>query len=188
MQTTLHIKNVVCDRCKLTLQDILQRLEIPYSKISLGKVVLEQPLTPVEKEKFIAELDQVGFSLLPDKNEQLVNKVKSILIELVYKEKAFGNKNLSEILKSQLGMDYSHLSNLFTKVEGKSIQNFYNDLQMERVKELLEYGEMRIAEIAYDLGYSSAAYLSSRFKQATGCSPSEYKQKSLANRKALDKV
>lgn len=172
----------------MTLQNILERLGIAYDKISLGGVVLKHPLTPSEHEKLSAELEQVGFSLVSDKNEQLVNKIKSILIELVYKEKAYVNKNLSEILKTQLGMDYSHISNLFTKAEGQSIQNYHNALQIERIKELLEYGEMTIAEIAYDVGYSNAGYLSSRFKQATGCSPSEYKQNSVANRKALDTV
>lgn len=188
LQTTLHIKNVVCQRCKMTLQHILERLKIPYVNITLGEVELKKPLTVSDKQKLTTELQQVGFSLLLDKNEQLVNKIKSVLIEVVYKEKNFGNKKLSEILKDQLSIDYSHISNLFTKVEGKSIQNFYNALQMERVKELLEYGEINIAEIAYDLGYSNAAYLSSRFKRATGYSPSEYKQKFVTSRKALDKV
>jgi len=182
----LQIKNVVCGRCKITLQNILLRLEIPYTKISLGEVVLPEPLSPEALYKLEEELTKVGFSLLQDKNERIVNKVKSIVIELVYREKDFGFKNLSDILKEEIPLDYSHISSVFSITEGKTIQEFQNDVQMERIKELLEYGEKTISEIADEMEYSSAAYLSARFKKYMGISPSTYKRQYQKDRKPLD--
>jgi AraC family transcriptional regulator len=106
----------------------------------------------------------------------------------IYEDKNFSNKNLSVVLREKLHMDYSHLSSIFSRIEGKSIQQFQQEIKSERVKELLEYDELNISEIADDLGYSSAAYLSTQFKKSTGLTPSEYKLKHIKSRISLDKV
>lgn len=184
----LHIKNVVCQRCKMTVREILTRLEIPFQKISLGEVVLERPLDLTEIQNLQKEFKKVGFEILADKNERTVNQIKSIIIESIYGENDHGNRNLSVILSEKLRMDYSHLSSLFSKLHGKHIQDFQKDIKIERIKELLEYEEHNISEIALDLGYGSAAYLSTQFKKATGLTPSEYKLQHSKGRHTIESV
>lgn len=182
----LHIKNVVCQRCKMTLRQILERLDISYVKISLGEVVLEKPLTKEQYDTLQTEVKKVGFELLEDKNERLVNSIKSIIISDIYEGEGFSNQNLSVILSEQLHYDYSHLSNLFKSLEGKSINTFQQNIKIERIKELLEYDELSISQIADNLGFGNAAYLSTTFKKHTGITPSQYRGLHLKNRKAID--
>lgn len=182
------IKNMVCHRCILTVQGILNSLEIPYKNVSLGEVQVDD-LPAGDKLKLLeVELEKVGFAVIAEKHEGIANKIKSIIINGIYQDKNFSNKNLSVKLSEQLHMDYSHLSSVFTRIEGKSIQQFQQEIKSERVKELLEYDEMNISEIANDLGYSSAAYLSTQFKKSTGLTPSEYRTRHLRSRTSLDKV
>lgn len=183
-----NIKNMVCERCILSVTEILERLEIPFRQVTLGEVILNSSLDPEKRTLLKSELQQVGFELIDDKNEKLVNKIKSIIIEGIYTDSNFSNKNLSFILSEKLHFDYSYISSLFSKVEGKSIKQFQQEIKTERVKELLEYDELNISEIALDLGYSSAAYLSTQFKRSTGFTPSQYKFQHLKARNPLDKV
>lgn len=185
-QTTLHIKNVVCARCKMTLQHILQRLEIPYVQISLGEVVLENPLIKKQHTLLQTELLKVGFELLVDKNERIVNSIKSIIIADIYEGEGLGHQNLSVVLSKQLHYDYSHLSAVFTALEGKSINSFQQRIKIERIKELLEYNELSIGQIADHLGFGNAAYLSTIFKKNTGITPSQYRQLHLKDRESID--
>lgn len=171
----LFIKNMVCRSCKIVINDCLTRLDIPVEKISLGKVTLKRPLNKKEKKSLQDDLVKNGFSILDGKNERIASSVKSIIIKGIYKSKRFGNRNLSAVLCEKLNYDYSYISNIFTKTEGKSIQDFQLEMKIKRVKELLEYDELSISEIAQELGYSSAAYLSTQFRKATGEKPSQYK-------------
>ena len=184
----IHIKNMVCGRCIQSVTSIFEHLNIKYSQISLGEVIVDHSLDPKLAEQLKQELQQVGFELVADKNEKLVNRIKSIIIKGIYEENSFSDKNLSVVLREELFFDYSHLSSLFSRIEGKSIQQFQQDVKIERVKELLEYNELSISEIAADLGYSSAAYLSTQFKKSTGFTPSQYKLSHLRSRNALDEV
>ncbi|MDT0686197.1 helix-turn-helix transcriptional regulator [Autumnicola psychrophila] len=186
-KTTIHIKNVVCGRCIATVKQILSGLNIPFSQVFLGEAILDRPLTDMELHDLQKEFENVGFELLQKKQERIINSIKSIIIEQVYEEGS-KNDNLSKILSERLHYDYSYLTNLFSKSEGQSIQSFQNRIKIERIKELLEYDELSISEIALDMGYSSAAYLSTSFRKATGISPSYYKAKHLNNRNNLDAV
>src|SRR5690606_20736600 len=163
-------------------------MEIPFKKVNLGEVAVDDFPQGDKLELLAKELEKVGFSLIAEKYEGITNKIKSIIIKGIYQEKDFSNKNLSVILNEELHMDYSHLSSIFTRIEGKSIQQFQQEIKSERVKELLEYDELNISEIAHDLGYSSAAYLSTQFKKSTGLTPSEYKTLHIKSRNSLDKV
>lgn len=178
---------MVCDRCILTVENILSKLEIPAEKISLGEVVLSAPIAVEKKDLLQKELQPVGFEVLSGKNERLSNRIKSIIIDAIYGHNALSDKNLSVILSEQLLMDYSHLSSLFSKTEGKSIQHFQQEIKTERVKELLEYNELSISEIAHEMGYSSAAYLATQFRKSTGVTPSVYRLQH-QKRKPLDKL
>lgn len=170
----------------MTLRYILERLEIPYVKISLGEVVLENSLSKKQHTILQTELIKVGFELLVEKNERLVNRIKSIIISDIYEGEGHTHQNLSVILSDQLHYDYSHLSSVFKTIEGKSINTFQQNIKIERIKELLEYDELSIGQIAEDLGFGNAAYLSTAFKKHTGITPSQYRRQHLKNRKAID--
>ncbi len=179
---------MVCGRCITTISEILKRLKIPFIEIDLGEVVLTRALNEKELHLLKDEVIKVGFEILDEKNDRLVNRIKSIIISLIYDEDDISNKNLSTVLSEEIHMDYSHLSSLFSRTEGKSIQQFQQNIKIERAKELLEYNEKPIAEIADLLGYGSAAYLSTTFKRATGLTPSYYRSLHIKGRKSLDSV
>lgn len=187
-KNVLFIKNMVCGRCIQSVSSILSRLDIPTVNISLGEVLLTGPLSAGQNDKLRNELQQVGFELIEEKYERLVNRIKSIIIKGIYEDEIFSNKNLSVVLSEALHFDYSYLSALFSKIEGKSIQHFQQEIKTERVKELLEYDELSINEIALQLGYSSAAYLSTQFKKGTGLTPTQYRINQYKSRNPLDKV
>lgn len=178
-KNVLFIKNMVCRSCKVLVIESLDRMHIPFEKISLGEVILQRPLGADEKKKLQQELRRNGFGILTGKEERLVNAVKSLITAEIYEKESLGNKNLSEVLSSRLNYDYSHISTTFSRSEGKSIQDFQLEVRVKRIKELLEYGELSISEIARELGYSSAAYLSTQFKKITGENPSQYKLRHL---------
>ncbi len=187
-QEIILIKNMVCHRCIITVKNILSNLNIPYKKITLGEVIVETSLSKDELIKLQKELKKVDFVLIAEKYEGISNRIKSVIIKGIFEDKNFSNKNLSAVLSEEIHMDYSHLSSIFSRVEGKSIQQFQQEIKSERIKELLEYDELNITEIANDLGYSSAAYLSTQFKKSTGLTPSEYRTRHIRTRTPLDKV
>jgi AraC-like DNA-binding protein len=179
---------MVCDRCINVVEQTFIRFEIPFNKISLGEVVLKHALTPKEKKLIQDEFQQVGFEIIADRNEMIVNRIKSLIINSIYEDHNYSNKNLSQILTETLSFDYSHLSSIFTKMEGKSIQAFQFTIKTERIKELLEYDEKSISEIADVLGFGSAAYLSTSFKKATGLTPSQYRMRHIRSRNTLNSL
>lgn len=185
--TVLNIKNVVCPRCIAAIEQLLNELKIPFSEVSLGQAKLERELIPLELHRLDQEFQKIGFEILQDKQQKLINNIKSVIIEKVYSEDPAINK-ISSLLTAELPYDYSHITHIFTESEGKSIQKFYNAVRIERAKELLNYEDWNIAMIADNLGYSTPAYLSTSFKKATGLSPSDYKKLPVKDRKGLDQV
>lgn len=171
----------------MTVENILQKLEIPYHQVSLGEAVITRNLSSIEIHQLQNEFQKVGFELVQDKNEKMINQIKSIIIEEIYSDDP-SNKKLSEILTQKLNYDYSHITHLFTEMEGQSIQKFFNAVRTERVKELINNDQYSLATIAHLLGYSTPAYLSTSFKKATGYTPSEYKSLDLKDRNSLDAV
>lgn len=183
----INIRNVVCQRCIMTVEEILNRMNIPFKEVRLGEAVLSRDLEKREKIALDKEFEKVGFEIIQDRNEKLINNIKSLIIEKVYSEEVTIEK-LSGLLTSELNYDYSHITHVFTESEGQSIQKFYNAVRIERVKELLNYDDWSIAMIADNLGYSTPAYLSTSFKNATGLTPSEYKKMHASDRKTLDSI
>ncbi|MDX1543380.1 MAG: AraC family transcriptional regulator [Christiangramia sp.] len=183
----IHIKNVVCQRCIMTVENILKKLEIPYQEIRLGEAIISRNLSSIETHQLQKEFEKVGFEIVQDKAEKMINQIKSTIIDEVYSNDP-SNKKLSEIPTRKLNYDYSHITHLFTEQEGQSIQKFYNAVRTERVKELISNDEYSIATIADLLGYSTPAYLSTSFKKTTGYTPSEYKSLNLNDRNSLDAV
>ncbi|ASV79771.1 AraC family transcriptional regulator [Elizabethkingia anophelis] len=186
--TSLFIKNMVCNRCIMVAQNELNKLGLEVKNIKLGEVMLDQELTVEEKKKLEEALISLGFELIDDKKSRIIEKIKNAIIELVHHQDSEIKTNLSDILSSRLHHDYNYLSNLFSEVEGTTIEKYFIAQKIEKVKELLVYDELSLSEIAYRLNYSSVAYLSNQFKKVTGLSPSHFKQIREDKRKPLDEV
>ena len=185
---SLFIKNMVCNRCIMVVGDILNRQRIKAKKITLGEVELEHPLADGEKDSLEAALQAVGFELIDDKKSRIIEKIKNIIIRLVHEQDSDTKFTLSEVLAADLHHDYNYLSNLFSAVEGTTIEKYYIAQRIERVKELLVYDELSLSEIAFRLNYSSVAYLSNQFKKVTGLTPSHFKSVKENKRQPLDGI
>lgn len=186
--STLYIKNMVCDRCKMAVSQALQRVGLSLTKVELGEVNLEKEPSPNQLSTFRAALEQLGFELLDDQRQQTIDQIKSALIRLVRYRDNQSSTNLSDYLSSELHQDYSALSKLFSEVEGKTLERYYIELRIERVKELIRYDELTLTQIALRMNYSSVAYLSSQFKSVTGMTPSRFKAMKDIPRTSLDKL
>lgn len=184
----IYIKNMVCNRCKMVVTSELEKLGIRPLSVSLGEVVLERDLTLNEKASLEAILQSLGFSLIDDRKSRLIEQVKNAIVELVHYENSELKINLSDLLSSRLNHDYNYISNLFSEVEGTTIEKYFIAQKIERVKELLVYDELNLSEIADMLNYSSVAHLSNQFKKVTGLTPTYFKNLREDKRKPLDEV
>ncbi len=186
--TTLFIKNMVCNRCIMVVQNELDKFDLEVKNIRLGEVILDKEPTTEEKDKLEKALILLGFEVIDDRKSLIIEKIKNIIIDLVHHQDNDTKKNLSDILSSKLHHDYNYLSNLFSEIEGTTIEKYFIAQKIEKVKELLVYDELSLSEIAFRLNYSSVAYLSNQFKKVTGLTPSYFKQIREDKRKPLDKV
>lgn len=179
---------MVCNRCILVVQNELDKLGLEAKNIALGVVTLTEEPSVETKNIFEKELIKLGFELIDDKRSRIIEKIKNVIIELVHHQDNNTKNNLSDVLSTQLHLDYKYLSNLFSEVEGTTIEKYFIAQKIEKIKELLVYDELTLSEIAFRLNYSSVAYLSNQFKKVTGLTPSHFKQISEVKRKPLDKV
>lgn len=171
----LYIKNMVCSRCKMVVKSLLEKQGHNPLSVSLGEVEVEGDLTKKQSEELNRALKSSGFELIDNKKSKTIEKIKTEIINLVHHSDYELKKNLSEHIASKINQDYNYLSNLFSEVEGTTIEKYFINQRIERVKELLMYDELSLSEIADKLGYSSVAYLSNQFKKITGFTPSYFK-------------
>lgn len=183
---TIHIKNMVCPRCIMAVEGLLNTLNIPFKSVQLGEVVLKAPLSENEHQVLEEKLDDLGFELLGSRKSVLISKIKTLIIEQVHYANDPLNERFSTYLARELHRDYGYLSHLFSSVEGLTIEKFILRQKIERVKELLFYNELTLSEIAYKLGYSSVAHLSSQFKKETGMTPTDFKKENKPAHRSLD--
>ncbi|MCB0726604.1 MAG: helix-turn-helix transcriptional regulator [Ignavibacteriae bacterium] len=184
----LHIKNMVCDRCKLVVKNELEKLGYTPKQIVLGEVSINKVLSEQEKAIIENALRNFGFELIDDKNSWIIEQIKNLIIDLVHYSEKNIKINLSEYLESKIHKDYTYLSNLFSESQVFTIEKYYIRQKIERVKELLVYDELTLSEISYRMGYSSVAYLSSQFKKVTGLTPGHFKKIKTNKRRSLDKL
>jgi len=186
----IYIKNMVCDRCKLAVQNVLDDLGWKEKFIHLGEVELvDDEISEEQLIQFKDRIERLGFELINDKKSRLIENIKKRVIKYVQPENTPERQNLSKILSSQLYHDYTYLSNLFSSVEGITIEQYCINQRIEKTRELLVYDELTLTEIAYSLGYSSVAHLSRQFKKVTGFTPTEFRKiQGSTTRNALDKV
>ncbi|MGJ8549444.1 helix-turn-helix domain-containing protein [Winogradskyella wichelsiae] len=185
---TLHIKNMVCNRCITAVHNILDEHHLKVTSIELGEVILNDTLSNPAKIQLGVSLNRLGFELIDSKKSQIIEKIKNSIIQLVHYKNSQLDVNLSDYLVTALHQDYSALSNLFSEVEGITIEKYFIAQKIEKVKELLVYDELSLSEIAFQLHYSSVAYLSSQFKKVTGLTPSHFKKIGNEKRKPLDQL
>lgn len=191
MATTLFIKNMVCDRCKMVVRQELEKLGVTPSRVALGEVDLDADLSNDTLQRLDKALVQLGFERIDDRKARLIESIKTEVIGLIHQGDLRNRKfNWSDILSDRLHYDYNYLSNLFSSVEGITLEQYIIRQKIEKVKELLFYDELTLSEIAFKLGYSSVAHLSGQFKKVTGFTPSELKKsRRIENsRKPLDQV
>lgn len=179
---------MVCNRCILVVQNELDKLGIEATNIKLGEITLKKDLTTKEREELENVLDPLGFQVIVDKKSRMIEKIKNVIIDLVHHQDNDAKTNLSDVLSDALHHDYNYLSNLFSDIEGTTIEKYFIAQKVEKIKELLVYDELSLSEIADRMNYSSVAYLSNQFKKVTGLTPSHFKQIREDKRKPLDKV
>lgn len=184
----LFIKNMVCNRCIMTVENILQEHRIPYNNVSLGEVDLQNILTKEKIKSVENALHKVGFELIETRVNKIIENIKQAVIAYISLGIESQNQKLSSFITNKIPYDYSYLSDLFSSVEGKTIEQYFILQRIEKVKELLVYDQLSLTEISYQTGFSSVHHLSSQFKKVTGLTPSHFKKIGMEKRKALDKL
>jgi YesN/AraC family two-component response regulator len=181
----LYIKNMVCIRCKMVVKSELDKLGLHYTVVELGEAEIMEDIPTIQVEQLNHSLKKHGLELMDDKKSILVEKIKTIIIELVHYNDEQIKVNLSDYLSEKLDHNYTYLANLFSEVKGTTIEKFYLSHKIEKVKELLVYDELNLSEIANKMHYSSVAHLSNQFKKMTGLTPSHFKNLKHKRRSAL---
>jgi AraC family transcriptional regulator len=184
----LLIKNMVCPRCISSVTSILEKLEIPFHKVSLGEVGLAEKLGLPKAKQLDAELKKIGFELIETRVTKIVEDIKKLTLEYLSDEANDQKRKLSVYITSQLHYDYSYLSDLFSSVEGITIERYFIIQRIEKVKELIVYDELSLTEISYRLGFSSVHHLSAQFKRETGYNASHFKKIGAEKRKSTDHI
>lgn len=184
----LHIRNMVCPRCVMVVRETLQEMGLDVVEVELGKATVVAD-DSISYDEINEKLKGYGFELIQSKNRQLIEQIKTLLIDYVQNlEESQKVPKLSEYLSEKLNQNYSSLSSAFSESEDITIEKYLIHLKIERVKELLSYGELTLSEIAWKLNYSSVAHLSNQFKQITGMSVTDYKKARDTFRKPLDGI
>lgn len=173
----IKIKNMVCPRCIMAVEAIAKELEIDFQAVTLGMLSLSHPLSQKKEAALGTKLKAIGFEILKGKDAVIIEQIKTYLISVVQNADIPTGFNLTETIHEQLMEDYSKLSLLFSSMEGQTIERYFIQLKIDKVKEWLFYGEYQLSEMAWKLGYSSVQHLSSQFKKVTGMTPTAFKKK-----------
>jgi AraC-like DNA-binding protein len=184
----LFIKNMVCNRCIAVVKNEFAQLGYAPASVAMGEVTLPKDITKEEHDTIDAALKAHGFELIDDKKSATIEKIKTVIIDQVHHVNDRLKVNYSTLISAKLGKDYSYLSNLFSEVEGITIEQYIILQKIEKVKELLVYDELSLSQIADEMGYSSVAHLSNQFKKVTGLTPSHFKSVRENKRISLDSV
>ena len=179
---------MVCPRCITSVKELLVKNNLSAKSVHLGEVDLENDPSEIQIKEFSDDLERVGFELLDNDRSKTIELIKSHLIQLVQEQKIQDHFSIQDFLTKFIFKDYSSLSKLFSQTEGVTVEQFFILQKVEKVKELLLYGEHSLSEIAIDLGYSSPQHLSSQFRKVTGMTPRSFKSLGQLKRKPIDQV
>ncbi|MBL0358048.1 MAG: helix-turn-helix transcriptional regulator [Chitinophagaceae bacterium] len=172
----LHIKYMISNRCKMLVKEELNKLGLHFVIVDLGEVEIMEELSAAQLDQLKGVLLSSGLELMEDKKAVLIAKIKQVVIEMIYHSDEMINTSFSLFLSEKLQQNYTYLSNLFSAVQGTTIEQFIILHKIERVKELMIYDELNLTEISYKMNYSSVAHLSTQFKKFTGLTPTDYKK------------
>jgi AraC-like DNA-binding protein len=172
----LYIKFMVSLRCKMVVTDAIKKMGFQQTSLDLGMVEIKEEISAQQRETLKTMLGKAGLELLDNKKSILIDKIKSVIIEMIHYSDELPKTNYSDYISEKMNYDYTYLSNVFSEVKGITIQHFIIMHKIEKVKELLLYDELNLSEISYKMHYSSLAHLSKQFKMITGLSPSFYRK------------
>ncbi|MBN2756900.1 MAG: helix-turn-helix transcriptional regulator [Bacteroidales bacterium] len=184
----IYIKYMVSKRCKTAVKDELKKLQLHFIVVDLGEVEIMENISMEKREQLKIALHSTGLELMDDKKAILIEKIKNIIIEMVHYSDEVIKTNFSDYLSEKLNHDYTYMANLFSEVQGTTIEKFIISHKIERIKELIIYDELTISEIAWKMNYSSVAHLSNQFKKVTGLSPSHFKQLKNKRRSPIEDI
>ena len=184
----LYIKYMVSNRCKMAVRDELKKLGLHFIVVDLGVVEIMENISMEKRILLRQGLHISGLELMDDKKAILIEKIKNIIVEMIHHSEEVIKVNFSDFLSEKLDHNYTYLANLFSEVQGTTIEQFIISHKIERIKELMIYGELNITEIAWKMNYSSVAHLSSQFKKVTGLSPSHFKQMKDKRRNPIEDI
>ena len=179
---------MVSNRCKMAVKEELKKLGLHFIVVELGEVEIMEDISPEQREEIKIALLSTGLELMDDKRAILIEKIKNAVIEMIHHSNELMKKNFSGYLSEKLNHNYTYLANLFSEVQGTTIEQFIISHKIERIKELIIYGDMNITEIAWEMNYSSVAHLSNQFKKATGLSPSHFKNLKDKRRNPIEEI
>jgi AraC-like DNA-binding protein len=184
----IYIKYMVSTRCKMAVKAALKELGLHFIVVDLGEVEIMENLSPDQRLALTLNLRKSGLELMDDKRAVLIERIKNAIIEMVHHTDELIKINFSDYLSKKLDHDYTYLANLFSEVQGTTIEQFIISHKIERIKELITYDELNITEIAWKMNYSSVAHLSNQFKKVTGLTPSHFKQLRDKRRSPIEEV
>lgn len=179
---------MVSNRCKMVVKDELKKLGLHFIVVELGEVEIMENISMEVRDRLRKALTRSGLALMDDRRSVLIERIKNVIIEMVHHTDEEIKINFSHYLSAKLNHDYTYLANLFSEVQGTTIEQFIISHKIERIKELIIYGELNITEIAWKLNYSSVAHLSNQFKKMTGLSPSHFKNLKDKRRSPLEEI
>jgi PAS domain S-box-containing protein len=184
----IFIKYMVSNRCKIAVKEELKKLGLHFIVVDLGEVEIMENISSDQREQLRKALLTSGLELIDNHKAVLIEKIKAAIVEMVYNPEGRLKVNFSDYLAEKLDYDYTYLANLFSEVQGTTIEHFIIMHKIELIKELLTYEELNITEIAWKLNYSSVSHLSNQFKKITGFSPSRYKQLKDIRRRPIEEI
>lgn len=184
----IQIRNMESDRCIATVKNELNKLGFHYKRVKLGEAELKEKISSEELQLIDNALRNAGLELIGDKNDRLIEKIKIAVNQLVYLSEDLPKPNISDYLSKRINSDYAYLSNIFSSLQGVTIEKYIISQKIERAKELLVYGKTSLADIAFKLHYSSVAHLSNQFKKVTGLTPSFFRQSHKKNQQTPKNV
>jgi AraC-like DNA-binding protein len=173
---TIYIKDMVCVRCKMAVQHVLEGLNIGYESIELGQVKLLGNPKPEQLTRINEGLKKYELELMENKKKILVERIKTVIIEMLNASFLESRLKFSEYLSKRLQYDYTYMSNSFSEEEGSTIERFYIEYRVERIKQLIVYEKLSVKEIADQLNFSNVSHLCQQFKKLTGLTPSMFKK------------
>lgn len=179
---------MVSTRCKMAVKEALKTLGLHFIVVDLGEVEIMENISAEQRVQLSIALLDSGLELMDDKRAVLIEKIKNIIIEMVHHTDENIKINFSDFLSEKLNHNYTYLANLFSEVQGSTIEHFIISHKIERIKELIIYDELTITEIAWKMNYSSVAHLSNQFKKFTGLSPSHFKQLKDKRRSPIEEI